>query len=106
MAPRLLDLATVDALRAAALRFGPEHRAAKARALSAAASCALTDAAALLAYHDCLLCLAAYPETRELLAAARRELRRVPSAARALFSTGGAPRRARSSRTAASPERT
>jgi hypothetical protein len=90
IAPRILDLAAVDALRTAALRYGPEHRPAKARVLSAAASCALTDAAALLAYHDCLLCLIAYPETPELLAAARRELRRAAAAARALHSTGGA----------------
>jgi len=90
-----LDLATVDALRASALRFGPEPRIAKARALAAAASTELTDADALLAYHDCLLCLAAYPETPELLAATRRELRRVAAAARALYEAGPARMRAK-----------
>ena len=90
-----LDLATVEALRASALRFGPEHRTAKARALAVAAACALTDADALLAYHDCLLCLAAYPESPDLLAATRRELRRVAAAARALYETGPARMRAK-----------
>jgi hypothetical protein len=90
MPSRALDLATVDALRASALRFGPEQRIAKARALAAAASAALTDADALLAYHDCLLCFAAYPETPDLLAATRRELRRVAAAARTLYEEGSA----------------
>ena len=40
MAPRFLDLRTVDALRAVALRFGPLDATAKTRALSATASCA------------------------------------------------------------------
>ena len=90
-----LDLATVDALRVASLRFGPEHRAAKVRALAATTSAAPTDAESLLAYHDCLLCLVAYPETPQLLAATRRELRRVAAAARTLYSTGPARARAK-----------
>ena len=95
MPSRPLDLATVDALRAAALRFGLAHRTAKARALATTSSSALTDPTALLAYHDCLLCLAAYPETRDLFAATRRELRRVAAAARALYSTSPARIRAK-----------
>jgi hypothetical protein len=95
VADRVLDLATVDALRSVALRFGPEHHAAKARALAAGASSDLTEPAALLAYHDCLLCLAAYPETRQLLATTRRELRRVAAAAHALYSRGPARGRAK-----------
>ena len=92
---RALDLVTVDALRAVALRFGPPHQAEKRRALAKAASSALTDPAALLSYHDCLLCLGAYPETRDLLAATRRELRRVAAAARTLDATSPARIRAK-----------
>jgi hypothetical protein len=91
----VLDLATVDALRSVALRFGAEHRASKARALAAAASSELAEPKALLAYHDCLLCLAAYPETRELLATTRRELRRVAAAAHELYASGPARVRAK-----------
>src|SRR5947207_2623933 len=49
MAPRFLDLPTVDNLRAVALRFGSQDATAKKRALAAAAACAVTDPAALLA---------------------------------------------------------
>ncbi len=57
--PACLDLAAVDALRAVALRFGPEHRDGEgARARRRRRPARVTDAAALLAYHDCLLCLA------------------------------------------------
>ena len=87
---RALDVAAIDALRSAALRFGPGDRAAKERALATAASCALTEPATLIAYHDCLLCLAAYPETRSLLAATNRELRRVATAARTIYNDGPA----------------
>ena len=86
-------MTAIDDLRAAALGFGAERHFAKARALATASAAELADPDVLLAYHDCLLCLAAYPETRDLLAATRRELRRVAAAARALYSTG--PSRAR-----------
>jgi hypothetical protein len=95
MAPRLLDLRTVDHLRAVALRFGPPDATAKMQALRAAASCAVTDVAALLAYHDCLLCLLAYPQTRTLRDAARRELRRIATVSRELFASGPARARAK-----------
>ncbi len=81
-------MTAIDALRVAALGFGAERRLAKARALAAASSVELIEPDVVLAYHDTLLCLAAYPETRELLAATRRELRRVAAAARALYSIG------------------
>jgi hypothetical protein len=95
MAPRFLDLRTVDNLRAVALRFGPLDATAKTRALSATASCAVTEVAALCAYHDCLLCLLAYPQTRALRDAARKELRRIASASRELFDSGPARTRAK-----------
>jgi hypothetical protein len=95
MPPRSLDLDTIDDLRAAALRFGGEHRERKSRALDAAAAGDLADAAVLVAYHDCLLCLLAYPETRALRDKARAELRRVAAAAGRVFAAGGARARAK-----------
>ena len=95
MTPRILDLDTVNNLRAAALRFGGEHQARKSRALAASASRGLTDPDVLIAYHDCLLCLLAYPETRALRTAARVELKRVAAAARGVFATGPARARAK-----------
>ena len=95
MVSRCLELGAVETLRAVALRFGPEHATAKSRALADIATRAVTDAAVLLAYHDCLLCLIAYPETRALRDAARRELRRVAAAARELFASGPARDRAK-----------
>ena len=92
---RALDLAAVDALRAHALRFERSHRAEKVRALTAMSRSALTDPATLLAYHDCLLCLAAYPETGGLLAVTRGELRRAAAAARLLYEKSPARVRAR-----------
>ncbi len=78
--PPLRDL--VVALRACANRFGPEYAARKATLLRECGRCALIDPVSLLAYHDCLLFLLAYPESSRLHAAARRELVRVAAAAR------------------------
>jgi hypothetical protein len=78
----------VAALRACANRFGGEHAARKSALLSECANCALTDPQPLLAYHDCLLFLLAYPESAALLAATRRELARVAAAARVMIETG------------------
>ncbi len=90
MPPRPLDLPAVNDLRTVTLRFGGKHQVRKSKALAAAASRPLTDAAVLLAYHDCLLCLLAYPETRALAASARAELKRVAATARSLFAAGPA----------------
>ncbi len=49
----------------------------------------------LVAYHDCLLCLLAYPETRSLRDTARTELARVADAARAIVAKGPARARAK-----------
>ena len=51
----------VAALRACANRFGGEAAARKAALLRDCAGCALTEPDSLLAYHDCLLFLLAYP---------------------------------------------
>lgn len=82
MTARLLDANAVAKLRAAALCFGGEHSVRKSRALGACASRGLGDPSILVEYHDCLLCLLAYPETRALRDATRSELDRVAAAAR------------------------
>jgi hypothetical protein len=78
----------VAALRVCAHRFGAEHAARKAALLRECADSALTDPGTLLAYHDCLLFLLAYPESAALRAAARGELARVAAAAREMVETG------------------
>ena len=95
MTTRILDADAVDELRAVALRFGGEYPVRKSRALVACASGTIGDPSLLVAYHDCLLCLLAYPETRALRDAARTELDRVATAARGVVE--GGPARARAS---------
>ena len=85
-----LDRAAVAALRVQATRFGAGTAAAKARALAAAARRAIVDAPTLLAYHDALLFLLAYPETPALRDAAARELARVAGTTRRLMQQGPA----------------
>jgi hypothetical protein len=85
----------VAALRACANRFGGEATARKAALLRECAGCALTEPDSLLAYHDCLLFLLAYPESATLHAATRRELTRVAAATRILVESGPARTRAR-----------
>ena len=92
-APPLRDL--VVALRACANRFGPEDAARKATLLRECGRCVLIDPESLLAYHDCLLFLLAYPESPRLHAAARRELVRVAEAARIMLEGGSARTRSR-----------
>ena len=85
----------VVALRACANRFGREPAARKAALLRECGRSTLGDPETLLAYHDCLLFLLAYPESPRLHAAARRELVRVAAAARAMLDGGPARPRAR-----------
>ena len=92
-APTLREL--VAALRACANRFGHEPAARKAALLRECGRHALTDPESLLAYHDCLLFLLAYPESPRLHAAAQRELVRVAAAARGMLDGGPARARAR-----------
>jgi hypothetical protein len=94
--PQAQSLAdTVAALRACANRFGREPAARKAALLHQCAAGALADPDTLISYHDCLLFLLAYPESSALHAAARRELKRLAAAARAMLDTGPARTRAR-----------
>ena len=85
-----LDRAAVAALRVLATRFGAGTAAAKARALAAAARRAIVDAPTLLAYHDALLFLLAYPVAPALRDAAARELARVAGTTRGLMQQGPA----------------
>jgi hypothetical protein len=85
----------VETLRAAALRFGPETEAAKAAQLSACATRTFGDARTLIAYHDVLLFLLAYPSSPALRAAAERELARVARASCAIAADGPARQRQR-----------
>src|SRR5512137_3163228 len=95
LTPRLLGLDGVMELRSLALRFGGAHGADKLSALDAAASCAIADPAVLIAYHDCLLCLLAYPESRALRERTRAELKRVAGIARRIMASGPARARAK-----------
>jgi hypothetical protein len=88
-------LQVVAALRACAGQFGGEAASRKEALLRECAAWAVTEPATLLAYHDCLLFLLAYPESPKLLALARGELDRVAAAARQLVENGGARAHAR-----------
>ena len=92
---KALEIAAVDELRRIALAFDEASSARKSAALARCASRAIEDPTALLAYHDCLLCLLAYPQTRALCAAARRELARVALASRRITAHGSARSRAK-----------
>ncbi len=86
--PRALTVATVAALRTLANRFGSSDRARKQRALAACERAVPADADTLIAYHDCLLFLLAYPEDATLHSRALRELVRMAAAARGLCEQG------------------
>ena len=94
LAPRPLEAATVAALRSVANRFGGADGARKLALLRAAAEAAL-DAEVLLAYHDVLLFLLAYPGTAAMRSLASRELARVAASARDIEARGPARARAR-----------
>jgi hypothetical protein len=69
-------------MRAAASRFGAAECARKSALLALGAGREIVAADVLVAWHDCLLYLIAYPESAALLRAARAELRRVAHVAR------------------------
>ncbi len=94
-APRALGFDDVKALRAAATRFGAANDLRKLALLRAGARRPLTEPAVLVAWHDCLLYLLAYPGSRVLRDAAGAELRRVAATARALATHGRARERRR-----------
>jgi len=88
-------VAATEELRAAASRFTSADVARQRALLAATAKTALTDAAALVAYHDTLLFMLAYPASAALRALAARELARVAAAARTIDERGPARARAR-----------
>ena len=92
---KALDVVGVGALRRIALAFDEGSAARKSVALARCASRAFEDPATLVAYHDCLLCLLAYPQTPALRAAARAELARVAQGARRMAARGAARSRAK-----------
>jgi len=92
---RQLEAETVTALRAAANRFGRADDASGLALLRRAADEAIGDRTVLLAYHDVLLFLLAYPATAAMRSLAARELTRVAAAARDIDAHG--PERARGS---------
>jgi hypothetical protein len=95
LAPRPLEPATVAALRSVANRFGSADGARKLALLRAAADAPLCDVEVLLAYHDVLLFLLAYPATAGMRSLAARELARVAAMARDIDAHGTAGARAR-----------
>ena len=95
MTPRPLEAVDVAALRSVANRFAGADRARKLALLRAAADATLGDTETLLAYHDVLLFLLAYPATAAMRSLAARELARVGAAARIIESNGPARARAR-----------
>ena len=89
-----LGTATVAELRAVANRIGGDDGVRKRGLLRLACERALTDADALVAYHDVLLFILAYPEDAAMRRTALRELARVADAARNIAVAGPARSRA------------
>ena len=94
-ASRPLEAATVAALRSMANRFGSADGPRKLALLRTAAGGALCDMGLLVAYHDVLLYLLAYPATAAMRSLASRELARVAAATREIETHGSARARAR-----------
>jgi hypothetical protein len=91
---KILNLDDVLRLRVAASRFGDAECAHKGKLLARASACDIVDADVLVAWHDCVMYLIAYPESAALHRAACAELRRVAALARRM----GASSRAREQR--------
>ncbi len=92
---RVLTAEAVAALRAVANRFGGGDARHKRRALARCERARPGDADTLIAYHDCLLFLLAYPEDAALFDRTRRELVRVAAVARTMVDDGDARTRRR-----------
>ena len=95
LTPRPLEAADVAALRSVANRFAGADRARKLALIRGAADTTLGGTDALLAYHDVLLFLLAYPATAAMRSLAARELVRIGTAARTIEAQGPARARAR-----------
>lgn len=93
--PHPLEASTVAALRSTANRFDRADGTRKLALLRRAARGALGGIDVLLAYHDVLLFLLAYPATAAMRSLASRELGRVATAARDINAHGPARARTR-----------
>jgi hypothetical protein len=82
---RPLDHNDVRLLRDAASRFGGTERVRKATLLAQGAARDIVDADVLVAWHDCMLFLIAYPESATLHRASLAELRRIAGLARRMI---------------------
>ena len=89
----VLAAGVVRELRAAAGRFTDRDAVEKKSLLAACGKSIIEDVRVLLAYHDCLLFLWAYPQTPELRALAGQELDRVAGEAQRLAERGERNRR-------------
>ena len=87
-AKTILTAEAVGELRAKASRFTSPAGAEKASLLRACSGSTIEDVRVLLAYHDCLLFLLAYPQTPALNSLAGRELERVAALAKHLAERG------------------
>ena len=92
---KILDDDDVERLRVAASRFGESACANKGELLARASKRDIVDANVLIAWHDCVLYLIAYPESAALHRAARAELRRIATLARRMANLGSARERRR-----------
>lgn len=80
----------IEALAAAAFRYGPEAQHEKLRILATAEGQPLRRAATLLRFHETLCFLQAYPDDAAVLAAVDRALAAFPARVRALSRAGRA----------------
>lgn len=78
----------LDGLKELSHKFGHEAAKAKSAALSGVVEPDLEKPSILVAYHDILLFMLAYPDNEETYRAAARELRRSASIARRLVAAG------------------
>lgn len=89
----VLSAEAVRELRVVASRFNDRDAAEKTSLLSECSKSTIENVRVLLAYHDCLLFLLAYPQTPELRALATQELDRVAAEAKRLAERGERNRR-------------
>ncbi|MBP9881883.1 MAG: hypothetical protein KBF32_00680 [Chitinophagales bacterium] len=85
---KVLDAESVRQLREAATCFNADWPALKLKLLKDISQKSINKVNVLIDYHDCLLFLLAYPETYELFALSKAELKRVSVVTKALFTEG------------------
>ncbi|MBK9732554.1 MAG: hypothetical protein IPO83_14970 [Chitinophagaceae bacterium] len=83
-----LSIDEVKQLRSVSNRFGRTWAEQKALLLKKISSRPINEMQVLIAYHDCLLFLQAYPENKSLFQLSAIELERVSNSARSIFENG------------------